>query len=183
MILHWEQLVMHFGPELAIHQPKFEKAWRATYAMLCCRWFPANDKLAQNQGPHAEARLLASDHWQTHLPAALAAWDARNDPIVTCLVINRSPCPSCAGELVTSLAKLHRRFPVACDRGRFVLASLGVYDPACVEAATKIPDLVRLREAGWELCVLQVGSELTGRGEELKQALERLGWRGFIRLR
>jgi hypothetical protein len=182
MILHWDQLVLHYGAELAAHRPQFEKAWQATYGLLACRWFPADDRLAQSHGDHAEARLLASAHWRTHLPAALAAWEARNDPIVTCLVLNRSPCPSCAASLADALDELHRQFPAACERGRFVLACLGAYSPADVAAATRITDLVRLREAGWEVCALQVGAALTRRGEELREALEHLGCRGFVRL-
>jgi hypothetical protein len=182
MILHWDQLVLHYGADLAAHRPQFEKAWQTTYGLLACRWFPADDRLTQSHGDHAEVRLLASDHWQTYLPAALAAWDARNDPIVTCLVLNRSPCPNCAASLAAALDDLNMRFPVACDRGRFVLASLGAYDPADVGAATKVTDLIRLHEAGWEPCVLQVGLELTRRGDELRQALEHLGWKGFVRL-
>jgi hypothetical protein len=48
--------------------------------------------------------------------------------------------------------------------------------------ATTSNDLIRLRDAGWELCVLQMGSRLPERGLELLKGIEwRLG-RGFVRL-
>ena len=40
MILHWEQMVLHYGPEIATHRPKFEAAGQTTYGLLCCRIAP-----------------------------------------------------------------------------------------------------------------------------------------------
>jgi len=43
-------------------------------------------------------------------------------------------------------------------------------------------DLIRLRDAGWELCVLQVGPNLSARGQILLEGIERVAGRGFVRL-
>jgi len=72
--------------------------------------------------------------------------------------------------------------PVAADRSRFVLASRGNYVGRNLANATKITDLIRLRDAGWEMCVLQVGDRLSARGAELLVAIERIAGRGFVRL-
>ena len=39
MILHREQLVLHYGPEVAIHRGRFEAAGQTTHGVLCCRLF------------------------------------------------------------------------------------------------------------------------------------------------
>jgi hypothetical protein len=182
LILHWDQIPLHYGAEVHRHRHHFEAAGQTTYGLLCCRYAPGDYRLAYSQGEHAEAQLLASANWTAQLPAALADWTPRNNTIVTTVVINRSPCPSCSGLLVDGLDRLHRDHPVAAERGRFVLASRGNYVGRKLEDATKIADLVRLRDAGWELCALQVGGQLSPRGKELLAAIERIAGRGFVRL-
>src|SRR5262245_5341006 len=58
MILHWEQLPLHYGPEVATHRGRFETAGQTTYGILCCRFGPDDVRLASQDGEHAEARLL-----------------------------------------------------------------------------------------------------------------------------
>jgi hypothetical protein len=182
VILHWDQLPLHYGADAHRHRHHFETAGQTTYGLLCCRYTPADDRLTYSHGEHAEASLLKSRNWSEQLPAALGTWTPHNDTIVTTIVINRSPCPNCSGLLVGGLERLHRAYPVAAERNRFILASRGNYVGRKLADATKITDLVRLRDAGWELCVLQVGGQLSPRGRELLEAIERIAGRGFVRL-
>jgi hypothetical protein len=183
MILHWEQLGLHFGPELNVHRPRFETAGRATFGLLCCRFSQGDDRLDQSAGNHAEARLLQSQIWTNDLPQALANWTPRDSPILAVMVINRSPCQPCSNLLVAALEDLSRRSPVAVDANRFILATRGAYEDAAMEVPTLQRDLVRLRDAGWELCVLQTGSALSQRGDILREGIEQVAGRGFVRLR
>ena len=183
MILHWEQLGLHFGPALNVHRSRFETAGRATYGLLCCRFTPSDDRIEQSAGDHAEARLLQSPNWTAELPQALAAWTPRSSPILVALVINRSPCQACSNLLVAALEDLSRRSPVAVEANRFILASRGAYEDAAMEVPTLQRDLVRLRDAGWELCVLQTGAALSQRGEILLAGIQRVAGRGYVRLR
>ena len=57
MILHWDQLVLHYGAGVGIHRPRFEEASQTTYGLLCCRYSPAEDELGYSAGAHAEANL------------------------------------------------------------------------------------------------------------------------------
>lgn len=190
MILHWKQLPLHYGnkDQFEKHAPKFEKAHQTTYALLCCRFAPGDDRVVANATDHAERRLLQDPLWnQVH--DAFERWTAHNDPIVTTMVINRSPCRDCAARLTGALHDLHNRFPVRAERGRFILACRGSYraSGSSYEKDTTVGDLRRLRDAGWELCVLQTGHEigvqLSGRGQELLQALLSIGVpRGILRL-
>jgi hypothetical protein len=182
MILHWDQLVLYYGAEISRHRPLFEAAGQTTHALLCCRSAPDDVRLSSGSGEHAEDRILQSENWRVHLPCALANWTPLNNPIVVTLAINRSPCGSCARLLTNALNELHRQFPLRCEQNRFILASRGVYEDANMIAATRRSDLVRLLDAGWELCVLQVGSQLPARAQILLQGLEDLGQRGFVRL-
>jgi len=182
MILHWRQLVLHFGPEIDAYRHHFEVAGRATFGLLCCRFTPDDDRLDQSAGDHAEARLLQSVNWRTQLPQALAAWTPYNSPIVVAMVINRSPCQNCAELLIAALSDLSRRFPAAVEANRFILASRGAYEDAAMRVATRQVDLVGLRDAGWELCVLQTGGELSARGDILREGIERVAGRGYVRL-
>jgi hypothetical protein len=50
------------------------------------------------------------------------------------------------------------------------------------ESATTVGDLRRLRDVGWELCVLQTGTELPPSGRELLQAIQALCGTGYVRL-
>jgi hypothetical protein len=182
MILHWAQLVLHYGPELDVHRPKFEAAGQTTYGLLCCRAAPAGDRLSYSSGEHAEERLLGSEMWRAQIPAALENWTELDTPIVVAMVINRSPCRPCATLLATALDALHARFPLRAQQNRFLLASRGVYEDARMVDYTRRSDLVRLRDAGWELCVLQVGAELPDRGQILLEGIEGVAGRGFVRL-
>jgi hypothetical protein len=182
MILHWEQLPLHYGPEVATHRGRFETAGQTTYGILCCRFGPDDVRLASQDGEHAEARLLQHEIWTTHIPQALDRWEPRDNPIVVTMAINRSPCRNCSALLVTALGALSRRFPARCDMNRFILASRGIYEDARMQQATTRNDLVRLRDAGWELCVLQVGATLPPVGRHLLEGIQGVVGRGFVRL-
>ena len=80
MILHWEQLVLHYGPAISAHRPRFEEAGQTTYGLLCCRYSPIEDQLGYSSGDHAEANLLRSAVWTTHIPNATAPVDAARQP-------------------------------------------------------------------------------------------------------
>jgi hypothetical protein len=182
MLLHWDQMVLHYGAEIGAYRQQFVTAGQTTYALLCCRFAPGDYLLRPSSGDHAEARLLESEIWTEQIPQALADWDPRGSRIVVTIAINRSPCRNCTQLLVGALNALHRRFPVACDANRFILASRGAYEDSAMQVATTRNDLIRLRDAGWELCVLQVEAALSARGRILLEGLEGIGQRGFVRL-
>jgi hypothetical protein len=182
MILHWDQLVLHYGSGIGVHRPRFEEASQTTYGLLCCRYSPTEDELGSSAGAHAEANLLRSALWTTHLPNALRRWTPRDSRITVTLALNRSPCRTCAARLIGALGALYRDFPARGPRNRFILAARGAYEDAAMVARTTQNDLVRLRDAGWELCVLQVGPTLPARGRLLLEGIERVAGRGLVRL-
>ncbi len=182
MLLHWEQLVLHYGHELVVHRPHFETAGQTTYGLLCCRFSPEDYRLTASSGEHAEEKLLRSESWRLHIPRALSNWTPHNSPIITTIAINRSPCRACARLLIEALQVLHRQYPVSCHENRFLLASRGAYEDADMSNSTTRNDLIRLRDAGWELCVLQVGATLPPRGRILLQGIEDVVGHGFVRL-
>jgi len=182
MILHWAQLVLHYGPTIDAHRPRFEVAGQTTYGLLCCRYSPTEDQLGYSTGAHAEANLLRSALWTTHLPSALRQWTPHDSPIIVTLVLNRSPCQNCTVLLIDALSALYRDFPARGPGNRFILAAKGAYEDATMATRTTQNDLIRLRDAGWELCVLQVGPNLSARGQILLEGIERVAGRGFVRL-
>jgi hypothetical protein len=182
MILHWEQLGLHFGTALNIFAPRFETAGRATFGLLCCRFTPSDDRIEQSDGDHAEARLLQSPTWTTEIPQALADWTPHSSPILVVMVINRSPCQPCSNLLIGALEDLSRQSPVAVEANRFILAARGAYEDRAMEVPTLQRDLVRLRDVGWELCVLQTGNALSQRGAILLEGIQRVAGRGYVRL-
>ena len=111
MILHWDQLVLHYGAGVSIHRTRFEEASQTTYGLLCCRYSPTEDELGSSAGAHAEANLLQSTLWRTHLPNALRQWTPHDSRIIVTLALNRSPCQACAARLVDALGALYREFP------------------------------------------------------------------------
>lgn len=190
MILHWDQLPLHYGSEVASHRSRFEAATQTTYALLCCKFLPGDDRLVPSQGDHAEQRILASPTWRTDLPAALQGWSPLNhSQIVVTLALNRSPCRACARALSFALKSLQWRHALAFQNSRFLLASRGAYQGKVsstldyYDQATTTGDLKELRDAGWELCVLQLGGQLAPSGRELLQTLARdSGKSGVLRL-
>jgi hypothetical protein len=187
MILHWRQLPLHYGGEVDAHRVHFEEAGQTTYALLCCRFAPGNDRLAPSGGDHAERKLLASPLWTQEIPVALANWSTLNHSrIVVTMAINRTPCPACTRALVHALTELQWKFALRFEHARFILACRGAYQGTISEAgfyeqATTTGDLRLLQEAGWELCVLQLSEALPPSGRELLQALERQpGVRGRV---
>lgn len=182
MILHWEQLVLYYGKPLSLHQSKFEKATQTTFGLLACRYSPTDFLITSSAGDHAEQRLLKSDIWSSHLPIAVARSETTNQPLVTAIVINRSPCQSCANLLILALDELFRRNPLRTGHNRFILAALGAYEDGEMQNMTTQNDLVRLQAAGWELAVLQTGSSLSRRGLILQQGIERIAGSGYLRL-
>ena len=63
-------------------------------------------------------------------------------------------------------------------------AGIGVHRSRFGEASqtTTQNDLVRLHDAGWELCVLQVGLTLSACRRLLLEGIERVAGRGIVRL-
>lgn len=173
MILHWQQLPLHFGESIDIHRPHFEMAHRATYGLLCCRFTPGNDQIERSSGDHAEQRLLASPLWQVELPRAMEGYSTlQHSKLLVVMVINRSPCPGCSNLLRTALARLQMQYALRFQHSRFVIASLGVYEGSA--GATTDQNLRALHDAGWELAVLQVGNDLTANGRQLLQGIQRV---------
>ena len=182
MILHWEQLVLYYGGELSLHRSRFDKATQTTYGLLCCRLSPNDYQLTASSGEHAEQRLLQTDIWRDHVLQAIGNWEQLDTQIVTTIAINRSPCRDCTNLLINALKQLHQQFPLRAQRNRFILASRGAYEDRDMINRTTQNDLIRLRNAGWELCVLQVGSSLSDRGQILQEGIERITGRGHVRL-
>jgi hypothetical protein len=183
MILLWDQLELHYGCEIHRYKSKFESAGETTYALLCCRFSPVDDRLSYSRDEHAEARLLESDDWKVHINRALANWTPRSSTIVVTMAVNRSPCRDCAVLLVDALEKLNRQFPVACENSRFILACRGLYVGRKYILGTRKNAFKRLKEAGWESCVLQLGKQLPASGRELLTEIQAVeGW-GYARLR
>lgn len=181
MILHWRDLSSYYGSEIDAHRSFFEQAGQTTYGLLCCRFAPGNERREPSRGDHAEQRLLGSALWTREIPAALESWTELNrSPILVSLLINRSPCPMCTAELASALQALERRFPKRFQHAHFVLASRGAYQGKInpqlgyYDEATTVGGLRRLSGAGWKLCVLQTGTELSPSGVQLQQALKRL---------
>ena len=181
MIVHWDQLPLAYGGAVRAHRPHFEHATETTYALLCCRLTPGDDRLDSSRGEHAEARLLESALWTKEIPEALGRVTALDSgPMVVTLAINRTPCPSCTGKLEDALRTLQWRYPLRFQRSRFVLACRGAYqgrvgkESGWYDNATTTGHLRRLEQVGWELAVLQMGPTLPPSGEALLQTLERM---------
>jgi len=181
-ILEWSELQLCYGAEIAVYRERFATAGDTTHALLCCRFTPSNSRIRSSGGQHAERKLLMSSLWTKEIPTAFANWlpaDKSASPIVVTLVINRSPCRDCTGWLVKALTDLQWRFAARVPQGQFLLACRGAYEGKPTEAgyyehATTIGDLKLLQDAGWRICVLQVGDELSPSGKQLLQALQRL---------
>jgi hypothetical protein len=172
MLLSWERLVAYYGAkELGLHRWRFEKAHETTHGMLCCRWAPGEDRIRASSGEHSEVRLIETDMWKEQIPAALHAWTPRDQPIVTAMVLNRTPCAACSIRLARALEGLHGEHPGKCDINRFLLVCRGKYVGRGPGVMTLIPHLRMLREAGWELGVLQMGPDLPPSGRDLVQDL------------
>jgi hypothetical protein len=182
MILHWKQLELHFGPQIHQHRARFESAGETTYALLCCRYSPLEDRITSNDVDHAEGRLLNSDEWQVGITRALNSWTPGLGRIVVVLAINRSPCRDCAGLLIDALEGLQRRFPLACEYSQFILACRGLYSGRRYILGTRKNAFPRLKDAGWKQCVLQLDADLPGVGRELLREIEPVEGRGFVRL-
>ena len=184
MILNWNELVACYGVDVAPHRQKFESADWATYAMFCSRLLRSGSRVVANDSLHAEGELLRHRAWRSALPVALRTLRPSNDPqTFGVLVLNRSPCRECTKLLIVGInqlaVRMHARFPdiqviLAC-RGAY----LGKAEPdedgeAWFRQATTTGDLARLDDAGWRLCVLQVGQQLSTRGKWLLEAIKRL---------
>jgi hypothetical protein len=151
MILHWEQLVLHYDSALNQHRPRFEQAGQTTYGLLCCRYSPTEDELGYSASDHAEANLLRTALWTAHLPSALRAWTPHDSGITVTLAINRSPCRNCTVLLINALSALYRNFPARGPRNRFILAAKGAYEDAGM--TTRAP-----RRMTCAACTTPVGS-------------------------
>jgi hypothetical protein len=89
---------------------------------------------------------------------------------------------------VQALSDLQWKHSLSFQHARFILASRGAYrgtvsSGGWYEQATTVGDLRRLRDAGWELCVLQAAHVLPEAGQELLQALERQAGRAAFVIR
>jgi len=180
MILHWDQVPLYYGSELVAHRHRFAQAAQSTYALLCCRLTPGNDRMRASGGAHAEEKLLQSDLWTDELPRALAAWSPLSrGRIVVTMLVSRTPCRTCTDALVQALVTLQWNHPASFPHARFILACRGAYQGCVTDSgyygnATTVGGLTRLGNAGWELCVLQVGDTLPRSGSDLLQAIRRL---------
>lgn len=184
MILHWNELVACYGNDVLQHQDKFESADWPTYAMLCSRLLRSGSRVVTNDSLHAEGELLRHRAWRSALPAALLTLRASRDgQTLGVLALNRSPCRECTKALISGLNELavrvHGHFPEI----QFILACRGAYlgkaeadedGNAWYRQATTTGDLERLDDAGWRVCVLQVGPTLSTRGKWLLEAVQRL---------
>ena len=182
MILHWEQLVLHYGPEIAPHRPKFEAAGQTTYGLLCCRFAPDDKQFASRDGDHAEVRLLQHQNWTEHIPLALEHWEPRDSPIVVVLAINRSPCPQLLRVLVTALVPSTGASPWPAIRtGSSWRREASTRTPACSRPPPATTWFASREPAG-RLCVLQMGATLPPVGNHLLEGIQDVAGRGFVRL-
>lgn len=187
MILHWDNFSRYYSDgfnHLNQYRSKFEAAGQTTFALLCCHYAPAGHLLkpSTSNHVHAEQNLLQTEMWTKQIPQALEEWNQFNDKMIVTMVVNRSPCQICAPLLVKALNHLHAQFPLRCEQNRFILAFRGVYEDKNFTHYTTITDLRRLKEAGWELCVLQMGPTLSNRGQMLLEGLKNIGGWGVTRL-
>ena len=184
MILHWHQLVTQYGNDVLQHQQKFESADWPTYAMLCSRLLRSGSRVVVNDSLHAEGELLRHRAWRSALPAALKTLKASGDrQTLGVLVLNRSPCRDCTKALIAGLNELAVHVHAQLPEIQFILACRGAYlgkatadedGSEWYRQATTTGDLERLDDAGWRVCVLQVGSTLSTRGKWLLEAVQRL---------
>jgi hypothetical protein len=184
MILHWGALEAEYGAEVAPHRAKFESAAWDTYAMLCSRLLPSGARVVANDQLHAEAELLRYRAWQSDLPGALLTMRPSHAvQTVGVLVLNRSPCRNCAKLLISGLSQLATRVHGHFPEIQLILAFRGAYlghaeadedGHEWYRQATTTGDLERLDDAGWRLCVLQVGQKLSTRGRWILEAVQRL---------
>ena len=195
MILHWQQLLLHYAgdydrDQLNAHRGLLERAGETTYAVLLCKWTPRGDRRRPSyHGVHAEQRLLQTPMWTEQIPNALQEWfEMKPGGIVITMALNRTPCGECADKLAQALHKLEMRFPARVPNARFICATRGYYQGNFVTSAgirrdrvTTDKGLERMREAGWELCVLQFNGALPDRGRELLEYLQsRPGHRSLV---
>jgi hypothetical protein len=185
MIITWDSLVECFGPEIDTHRPKFAVSEETTFGLLLSRYGSTKLRYSYKK-THAEPNLLASDVWRKDIPEALRHWTELDgdNAIVVVMVLSRSPCSTCSELLVQELNELNKVNDLAFDRNSFVLACRGAYNPnpkggpdASVPVSyvsTSNHDLIRLRDVGWGLCVLQVGKQLAPSGEELLLGLKNI---------
>jgi hypothetical protein len=179
MILNWDDFSCFYSDgfnNLNQYKSKFEAASQTTFALLCCSYAHEGHLLKPSISNcvHAEQNLLQSDMWTTQIPLALSNWNELNDQIIVTMVINRSPCQICAPLLENALIEFHKKFPLRCDRSRFILACLGAYEDKNFTQFTTINDLIRLKNAGWELAVLEVDRKITERGNILLEGLKNI---------
>jgi hypothetical protein len=184
MILYWNDLVACYGVDVVPHRRKFESADWATYAMFCSRLLRSGSRVVANDALHAEGELLRHRAWRSALPAALRTLRPSTEHrTIGVLVLNRSPCRECTKLLIAGLNELAVRLHALFPNLQAILACRGAYlgraEPdedgqAWYRQATTTGDLERLDDAGWRVCVLQVGSELSTRGKWLLEAIERL---------
>ena len=194
MILHWDQIVLHYGQhgnhQIQQHERKFAKAHRSTFGILYSPVCFTSDDIdftlgKSGNGLHAEESLLHSAAWKQQIPAALKSHiTGVNSSFNVIIGLNRTPCRSCTEQLIQALNQVHKEFPVRASNNRFILACLGFYGPSRTQpgARTTVRDLKRLMDAGWELAALQVGANLTLHGQMLQHQLQHLGSRGIMRL-
>lgn len=175
MILQWNELVRYYGPPIGNYQGDLDNAGQTTYALICSNISNAQNRRVRSGSVHAERRALDTPLWMTSLRQHLGNWMPGNPAPVVTLAINRSPCSDCARILSARLEAMTARSPAAAQQSRFILAALGAYEDNDMAVRTTDQDLRRLDQAGWELCVLQVGANLSDRGAILQEGLQRLG--------
>lgn len=183
-VLNWDDAVAYFGGELKPHKIPLSEATMATYCVLACRSaMGGTSKLISGDGEHAERKLVMSEIWQSDIDTALSGWDPRAAPMLILVLLNRSPCGDCAHLLSSALHKFNDRYALTTEKQHFVLASLGYYhsnkdivrgETGHSQTFTTQKGLRELAEAGWKLCTLAFGKDLTRRGRELNTYLQQL---------
>ena len=180
MILHWDQLASCYGVEVVRHRPKFASADWATYAMFCSRLLHAGSRVVANDALHAEGELLRHEAWRVELRTLQPSGDVQTLGV---LALNRTPCRDCTTLLIAGLNELAIRIHGHLPKIQLILACRGAYQGKVsadedgaewYRQATTTGDLERLDDAGWRVCVLQVGTALSTRGKWLLEAVQRL---------
>ncbi|WP_444900329.1 hypothetical protein ACJJIX_00350 [Microbulbifer sp. VAAC004] len=206
MILHWDQIVHHYGhgeitrPKRGTRQVEWSavefwseykkmylKAENPTYSFL---FSPSSIEevftSTSGNGSHAEEKLMKSLTWKVWIPSAIDnSISGLSQKFNVILGVSRTPCSNCTDLLVSQIQNIQRRYPLRYENARFILASLGAYKPGETNPdnmRTSIKDLTRLDRSGWELCVLQTKNTLTRNGKILQCALENIGRKGILRL-
>jgi hypothetical protein len=179
MLLTWNEIKRFYGEYANIASNDFleygerlDRAGKHTYGLLLTSFsktrFTTSQTFASNyearkkeDGIHAEEYIVKTLVWETDVAGALEHRKVEH-PYIT-LILNRTPCPSCAKMLVAATDKVRAKFQMERNDGSvtFVLCCLGRY------IHTTNTELINLSKAGWKLTVLEMDNWVTTRGKNL----------------